>query len=156
MKKVLLLYGLLIVVLAAFFFVRGGNFSFGLLSSPTAKVNNKIYKLTLAKTDADKIKGLSGKDSLAADTGMLFVFSQKGIYPFWMKNMKFPIDIIYINDNKVVDLFENAQVPASGTADVDIQKYKPSDPGQYVLEVNAFEITKQKIKKGDTVILKGI
>ncbi|MGE5041886.1 MAG: DUF192 domain-containing protein [Candidatus Levyibacteriota bacterium] len=137
--------------------MRGGNFSFGLLSGgATAKINDKTYKLLVAKTQADQIKGLSGRDSLPADTGMLFVFSQKGIYPFWMKNMKFPIDIIFINDNKIVDLFENAQVPAAGTPDVEIQKYRPSQPGNYVLELNAFEIAKQKIKKGDTVTLKGI
>lgn len=157
MKKVLLLYGLLVVALVAFFLMRGGNFpKFGFNSSPTAKINNKTYKLIPAKTDAEKIKGLSGRDSLAKDTGMLFVFSDKGIYPFWMKNMKFPIDIIFINDNKIVDLFENAQVPTLGQTDADLKRYKSSENANYVLELNAHEITMQKMKKGDNVELKNI
>lgn len=157
MKKVLLLYGLLVIVLIGFFLFRGEkipNFGFG--TSATAKLNNKTYKLILAKTSQDQIKGLSGRDSLPKDTGMLFVFKDKGIYPFWMKNMKFPIDIIFINDNEITDIFENAPIPTAGQKDADLQKYKPSQDVNYVLELNANESSILGIKKGDKITLSGV
>lgn len=156
MKKVLLLYGVLVLALIIFFMVRGGhipNFGFG---APTAKINNKSYKLIVAKTNLELIKGLSGRDSLAKDTGMLFIFKEKGIYPFWMKNMKFPIDIIFISDNTITDLYENVQPAPVGQPDQDIPKYKPSEAGNYVLELNANEVSKQKMKKGDNVTFTGV
>lgn len=157
MKKVLLLYGLLVVVLIGFFLYRGGNFpNLGFGSSKTAKINNITYKLLVAKTTQEQIKGLSGRDSLPKDTGMLFVFKDKGIYPFWMKNMKFPIDILFINDNQIVDIFENAQVPSAGQVDSDLPKYKSSQEANFVLELNAHEVSTQKIKKGDKITLTGV
>ncbi len=157
MKKVLLLYGLLVIVLIGFFLFRGGkipNFGFG--PNASAKINNKTYKLILAKTTQDQIKGLSGRDNLPKDTGMLFVFKDKGIYPFWMKNMKFPIDIIFLDDNEITDVFENAQIPSAGQADADLQKYRPSQDVNYVLELNANESSAQGIKKGDKITLTGV
>ncbi len=157
MKKVLLLYGLLVIVLVGFLLFRGGKFpNLGFGSSATVKINNKTYKLIVAKTTQDQIKGLSGKESLAKDTGMLFVFKDKGIYPFWMKNMKFPIDIIFINDNIITDIFENSPTPTPGQTDADLPKYKPSQDINYVLELNANEVTSQAIKKGDKITLNGI
>lgn len=158
MKKVLVFYVLLVVVIIIFALSRGTNLlQFGTSTKgATAKIENKTYKLILTKTDAEKIKGLSGRSNLAAGTGMLFAFPQKNKYAFWMKDMRFPIDIIYIDDNKVVDFVENAPAPASGQDASTLPIYKPSAPANYVLEVNAKEISKNKIKKGDTVIFSGI
>lgn len=158
MKKVLFFYVLLVVVIIIFALSRGTNLlQFGTgTKGATAKIENKTYKLILTKTDAERIKGLSGRNSLAAGEGMLFTFSQKNKYAFWMKGMKFPIDIIYIDDNKVVDFVENAPAPSSGQDASTLPIYKPSSPANYVLEINANEITKNKIKKGDTVEFKNI
>lgn len=159
MKKVLLFYGLLIAALVIFLLARGTNFlNFGGESSSnaTAKIGSKTYKLILAKTDEEKIKGLSGRDNLASDTGMLFVFDKKGKHAFWMKDMKFPIDIIFINDNKITDIAQNAPPQSEGQLPSSLPVYKPSEDINYVLELNAGEIKKNKSKKGDKVTLQGV
>lgn len=166
MKKVLILYGVLVVAIAIFFFARGGslfNFSFGgdsentaKISNATAKVGNKTYKLILAKTDAEKVKGLSERNSLPKDTGMLFIFKDKAKYGFWMKNMKFPIDILYISDNKIVEIVENAPAPSKDQTPSSLPVYKPGVAVNYVLELNANEIKANKAKKGDSIELKGL
>ncbi|MDX1536041.1 MAG: DUF192 domain-containing protein, partial [Candidatus Spechtbacterales bacterium] len=64
----------------------------------------------LAEKPEDKAKGLSGRSSLAEEHGMLFVFNRPGTYSFWMKEMNFPIDIIWIGeDMRVVDITKNAK-----------------------------------------------
>lgn len=163
MKKVLIFFGILVIVIIIFAISRGSSLygiNFGnsstSSSSSTAKIGNKTYNLTLAKTDEEKQAGLSGKNNLAANTGYLFVFEEKGNYGFWMNGMKFPIDIIFIDDNKVVDFVENAPAPLSGQSSATLPVYKPSDPINYVLEVAAGDITKNNIKKGDTVEFKNV
>ena len=130
MKKVLIFYAILVVVIVVFLLARGGNFlNFklpGESSSATAKLGGKTYNLILAKTDSEKMKGLSGRGSLSSNTGMLFIFKDKDNYGFWMRDMKFPIDIIYINDNKVVDFVENAPAPTDGQSAATLPVYKPS------------------------------
>lgn len=160
MKKVLIFYALLVVVIVIFLLSRGGNLlEFNLFQSATkgtATINNKTYKLLLAKTDAERQKGLSGRSNLDKNTGMFFVFPKKDTYGFWMKEVKFPIDIIFIDDNKVVSVFENVPAPYKDQLPSTLPIYKPDAPANYVLELNAKEVTAAKIKKGDTVIIKDI
>lgn len=160
MKKVLIFYALLVVVVVAFALSRGTNLlnfgGGGGSDKTTAKIHNTTYKLILAKTNEEKQKGLSGRNSLAKDSGMLFVFGKKEPYAFWMRDMKFPIDIIWIDGNKIVDYVENAPAASSGQSPSNLTVYKPEAPADYVLEVNANEISKNKIKRGDTVTLTGV
>jgi uncharacterized membrane protein (UPF0127 family) len=159
MKKVLMFYGLLVIVVIIFMLTRGTNFlnfGGGGSSNTTATVGNKIYKLIVVKTEIDKQKGLSGKNSLPNDSGMLFLFQEKSKPAFWMKNMKFSIDILFINDSKIVDIVENAKNPSAKQNTNELPIYKPSEDANYVLEINAGEVEKNKIKKGDTVIFKGV
>jgi uncharacterized membrane protein (UPF0127 family) len=124
------------------------------LSSSEADVNGKKINLIVAKSEGDRMKGLSGRDNLGENQGMLFVFEKKDTYGFWMKNMKFPIDIIYIDDNSVVYLVENAPAP-SGQADA-LTVYKPDKPANRVLEVNAGKAKELGIKKGTKITFKNI
>lgn len=160
MKKILIFYGILVIVIVVFAISRGANllnFNFGTSSNAgSATIGNKTYSLIVAKTEADRELGLSKKSSLNANTGMLFVFEEKGIHKFWMKDMRFPIDIIFINDNKVVDFVENAASPAAGQSAVTLPIYSPSESINYVLEVNANEISKNKFKRGDSVTFKNV
>lgn len=99
----------------------------------------------VARTPAAHERGLSGRDTLLPDTGLLFVFGAPGGYYFWMKDMNFPIDIIWIgSDMHIVDLTESA-LPESYPA-----KFTSRGPAQYVLEVPAETIKKQNFHIGDT------
>ena len=157
MKKLVIVYVVLIVAVILLALVRGGdllNFipSIG-GSKATAKVNDKTVNLILAKSDNDRTRGLSGRDSLPEDQGMLFIFDKKGIYGFWMRDMKFPIDIIFLSDNKVVHVVENA-TPAGQVPSLTI--YQPDEPANFVLELNAGKAGEMGIKEGATITFEGI
>lgn len=120
---------------------------------PSVQIGSAKFFVELAKTDAEKQKGLSGRESLASDHGMLFVYEKAGAYSFWMPDMRFPIDIVWINNGKVVDLDENV----SNEFDPANPKiYSPSNPVKYVLEINAGAAAVNNIKIGDAVVFENI
>lgn len=78
------------------------------------------------------VQGLSGRESMPHNHGMLFIFSEPGKHCFWMKDMNFPLDMIWINaDKEVIDIREDIQ------PDSYPQSFCPDQPALYVLEVNA-------------------
>ena len=117
-------------------------------------VNNKTFSVTVAKSDQEKQIGLSKKEKIEENQGMLFIFDNPDYYRFWMKEMKFPIDIIYIKDNKVVTIVENAKPPSSSGTDLTI--YQPDDKSDKVLEVKAGLASKYNIKEGTTVKIENL
>ncbi len=154
MKIILALFALLLAIIAGIAFIQTNpkNISFPFFTkTPTATINNQKFTLLIAKTAQEKEIGLSEKTSLPQDTGMLFSFGQSDYYSFWMKNMKIPIDIIYINKNKIVTMYENLQPPKS--QDESLPILKPDEPSDTVLEINAGLSKKYSFKKGDTVKL---
>ena len=118
--------------------------------SETLKVGSKEINIQIADNDEERAKGLSGITSLGENEGMIFIFNTKDITPsFWMKGMKISLDIIWIDDGKIVKIDKN--VPFS-----DQEKLYTPTPGQpidYVLEVNAGFSDKNNIKIGDTARL---
>ncbi len=117
------------------------------------RIGSINISVEIAETETAIEKGLSGRPSLDRDKGMFFIFSKSGFYQFWMPNMNFPIDIIWINDGKVVGITPNI----SNDFDPENPRtYSPPQPAQYVLEVNAGFSAEKNIKIGDTVILEDI
>ena len=157
MKKVILVYiGLIVsfILLAVLGFGRNlpSYLPFG--GNAEAEINGKKVELIIAKTDEDRITGLSGKESLPENQGMLFIFEEKDKYPFWMKEMKFSIDIIYINDDTVVHIVKNAAPPEK--LSMIPERYAPPEPVNYVLELNAGKAEKLNIEKGTKVSFSGL
>ncbi len=89
----------------------------------------------LANTKASRELGLSGRHIMNDDEGMLFAFDVPGRYGFWMKDMAFPLDIIWINENGVVVSIERNVTPESYTNTKKI--YMNQADASYVLEINA-------------------
>ncbi len=108
-----------------------------------------IITVTLADTKEKRAKGLGGRDSLATDEGMLFIFDTPAKQVFWMKGMKIPLDFIWINGDRVVDLLEDKQPPAPNQPDTTLEKYGPNTPVDKVLEVNTGFIKSHNIQIGD-------
>jgi len=102
----------------------------------TATIEFAGVRLTveLATTPAAQEQGLSGRDSMPADHGMLFVFNQEAQWGFWMHEMRFPLDIIWFNAQRQVVFMEQDLSPCTPTA---CPVYSPSVNALYVLEVNA-------------------
>ncbi len=157
MKIILALFGLLLVIIAGIAFVQTNpkNISLSFFTkTATAIINNHTFTLLVAKSPKEKEIGLSEKTTLPQDTGMLFSFGQSDYYSFWMKNMKIPIDIIYINKNKIVTIYENLQPPKSKEESLPI--LKPNEPSDTVLEINAGLSQKYSFKKGDAVKIENL
>jgi len=96
---------------------------------------------------AERGKGLMFRESLAKNKGMLFIFEKEGLYSFWMKNMRFPLDIIWLDLNKkIVDIKENVS-PCGESCET----LSPGNKAKYVLEVNAGFTKRNKIKVGESV-----
>jgi uncharacterized membrane protein (UPF0127 family) len=93
-------------------------------------------------------RGLSGRERLAADEGMLFLLPNDSP-SFWMKGMRFPLDIVWIRDGRVVDV--SADVPPPRGPDAPLPTYSPDRPANRVLEVNAGWAEDHGIRRGDLV-----
>ncbi|OGI95749.1 hypothetical protein A2917_00320 [Candidatus Nomurabacteria bacterium RIFCSPLOWO2_01_FULL_42_17] len=123
-------------------FPYGGNSS----AIKSVEIAGQSIKVELAITNAERELGLSGRSGLKEDEGMLFVFPQPGNYPFWMKDMNFPIDIIWISEEgKIVYLKKDAR-PQSYPG-----IFGPDEQVKYVLEVVSGFSDKFNLKVGDRV-----
>lgn len=100
----------------------------------------------VADTKSTREQGLSGRVSLKDNEGMLFVFDTPGRYGFWMKDMLFPLDLIWINQNGIV-----VEIERNATVDSYPKTYINASPANYVLEVNAGVAEQQGIFIGSKV-----
>lgn len=117
--------------------------------STTVSVNDQTIKVMVADSDEERSNGLSGKNRLNDNQGMLFIFDKADYYSFWMNKMKFSIDIIYIKDNKVTTVIENAKAPSSTNDNLEI--FKPTIESDKILEINSGLAKKYGIKEGTEI-----
>lgn len=126
-------------------------------ASPTVSINNKTISVEIAKTSEERKKGLSERSSLDPNSGMLFIFDDKSTtQTFWMKGMLIPLDIIWIDNDKIIRIDKNVAAPTANTPDGKIKTYSAGRPVDYVLEVNAGFSDSNSIKIGDIVNFSGI
>lgn len=141
----------IVLVLIAVFVIAGLYLKFREYVLPTAviQIAGQEIKVELAQTPRAWAKGLSGRKNLDEKAGMFFVYPEPSRRGFWMKEMNFPLDIIWINEGQVVDIAPNVP-PAS---DSNPPLYYPRLPAQGVLEVKAGFSEKYGLKIGDRVEL---
>ncbi len=121
--------------------------SFSPLQAQTrqACIRGVCVQIEVVDSPEARSQGLMFRDKLDDKQGMFFIFEENGKHNFWMKNMKLPLDIIWISQDKViVDIRKN--VPACQN---ECLSYAPQVNAKYVLEVNAGFIEKNKIEIGD-------
>lgn len=116
------------------------------------QINGTRLNIEIADTPSKRAKGLGGRTELASDSGMLFVFPVSSKYSFWMKGLLFPLDFIWIKEDKVVSVLENVPPPALNQADSSLPVYQANVEVDKVLEVNAGVIQRLSIKVGDNVL----
>lgn len=152
MKKILLLFALLLIVIGGVVFVQNylkdGKMSF-FLKTPIVTIGNHNFKVAVAASQQEREVGLSEAKSLQQNQGMIFLFEKPDYYSFWMRHMKFPIDIIYINKDAIVTIRNNAQPPNGNTESPTI--YTPTAPSDKVIEIQAGLSEKYNFKSGDKV-----
>ena len=103
------------------------------------------YKVEIAKTKQERKRGLSGRDYLANNRGMLFVYPSKGFYSFWMKGMNFPLDILWLNEKREIVTFYSGLPPC---IDDNCPLFSSSKQALYVLEIPSGSISRLKLKTG--------
>lgn len=119
--------------------------------APAAVINGQEFSLEIADTPATRAQGLSGRDSMSNRQGMLFVFDQPDAGCFWMKDMRFNLDIIWLdNSNKVIYMQQDLS-PSTYPHD-----YCPGQNSQYVLEVNAGTAKSLNLKLSDKITLQNL
>lgn len=145
------------IILVGFLTQKSQNGTFNLLNSPSPTpmlneitIGSAKVKVEVAKNEAERQKGLSGRKSLDNDRGMLFVFEKATSAVFWMKDTKIPLDLIWIKDGKVIKIDKGVQ-PEPGVSDDKLTRYYSNDPIDYVLEVNAGFSDKNGVEIGNSV-----
>lgn len=106
-------------------------------NTTTVTINDRQFTVEMAVTAEQQAQGLSGRDSLAPNAGMLFVFTPPAQVPFWMKDMKFPLDFVWIKDGTIVQIDRNVSQAAAGTSTDQLPLISPTQVVDNVLELNA-------------------
>lgn len=112
-----------------------------------------VLEIEVADTNEKRSKGLGYRESLATNSGMLFIHTPTKKYTYWMKGMQFPIDIIWILNDKIVDILPNVVPPIEGQTDETLERYSPTVDINRVLETNAGFVAAHNIGAGDRIIL---
>lgn len=104
-----------------------------------------VVQVELARTPAERARGLMERTALAEDAGMLFVFDETSVHAFWMKNTRIPLDMIFIDDGgRVVGVVARA-TPG------DLSPRSAGEPSRYVLEVSGGWAEARGVAAGDRV-----
>ena len=108
------------------------------------------YAVDVADEAEERQQGLSGRETMAQDAGMLFVFEEEEPLTFWMKDMRFPLDIIWIDGQcRLIDVAADVPTPPPNAENADIPRVQSPLPAQYVLELNAGEWERAGLLPGD-------
>lgn len=116
----------------------------------TIYINNLDLSVETAKTEAEIHHGLSGRGTIGSD-GMLFYIDPPQMVTFWMKEMLFPIDIIWILDGRITGIERTISSPVDQTTA--LPTYSPPSTVSYVLEVSAGFASEYGIAVGDAVTI---
>jgi uncharacterized protein len=142
-----------LVIVAILSFYNGQNKQNSKIDKNTPKVldtacpiklpSDQCIYMEIADTYEKRVQGLSGRDNLDENRGLLFVFDAPGKQCIWMKDMKFSIDILWLNSDKVITAIERDISP-----DTYPKSFCPSDDSKYVIELNSGIASKANLEVG--------
>ena len=112
--------------------------------SSILKLNSKEISLIISNNNNSRTTGLSGMDLLPLDKAMLFVFNETGLYGIWMKDMKFPIDIFWLNEQKKIISIQKDVSPNTYP-----KVFYPKSEISYVIETNSGFADENNLKVGN-------
>ena len=123
---------------------------------PTVTISGVAFTVDVADTPEKRFEGLSGRPVLEEGTGMLFIFQEERKHTFWMKDMRFPLDMVWINAScAVANITTDVPSPPPDPDDSVLPTYSPSAPATYNLEINAGVAAASDLKTSDTVTFGG-
>ncbi len=125
-------------------------------ATPTVTIGGASFTVDLADTPEKRFQGLSGREILEEGAGMLFVFQEERQHTFWMKDMRFPLDMIWITaECTIADIIADVPNPPPDQKNGALPIYSPSAPGTLVLELNAGVAAASRLQTGDQMTLGG-
>jgi uncharacterized membrane protein (UPF0127 family) len=140
MKKLLSIIFILILLLIIVFLAN---------KTKEAKFKNYSFQLEIADSASEKYKGLSNRNYLCGNCAMLFLFEEKKERTFVMREMMIPIDILFIDNGIIKDIYRNLEPEGKDYNNY----YKSSGAVDKVLEINANYSDKYNINVGDKIII---
>ena len=133
-----------LVLIAFFLLLRDSDF----INPPKAILGERSFTVAIADDPKERMNGLSGKEKLQKDRGMLFIFEKPDNYSFWMRDMKFPLDIIFVRGDKIVKIYHNVPAPLDQEG---LPIYQTPIPSDRMLEINAGLSKEYGFKEGQEV-----
>jgi uncharacterized protein len=118
---------------------------------PLTLPSGKVLQTEVMVKDEDRQMGLMFRPSLPLDHGMLFLFDQPDFHGIWMKNCKFPIDILWLDEERKVVHLDEAVPPCTAKEDKNCPVYYPLRRASYVVELNSGQARKEKAVVGSSI-----
>lgn len=109
-------------------------------------LGNGVFAARIAQTPASREKGLSGVEDLGAQQALILAFPSDGVWKIWMKDMKIPIDIVWLDKDKKV-VFSEKNISADNST-----IFAPDSPARYVVELPIGTVESQRIQTGRTAV----
>ena len=139
---------LAVVVVAAFAVASGsGDCTKVYRNDDQVTISGKVFETEVTKSPQEMQKGLGDRECIGDNQAMLFNFGRQGQYGIWMKDMKFPIDVLWINSDKKIVAIEKNFTPETYPENAINEKDKPAS---YVLEVEAGTADELGLKLGSS------
>lgn len=145
--RLIFAFGLLLM-LAAYFYQPGGDAN----NLSTLNISGRELSVEVVSTPQDLSQGLSGRSEIGAD-GMLFIMPSEAVHTFWMKDMNFNIDIVWLRDGEVIDISYHVPKPEAGQSLGELPRFSPTEAADMVLELPAGRATELEIATGSAASL---
>ena len=124
--------------------------------APLVFIGDAVYVVDLAVSGAERAQGLSGRPSMASDRAMLFVYEEDGPRTFWMPDMHFPLDMVWVGSNCTVDgVTDHVPNPPLDIPRDQLPRYPSTGPVRFILEINAGQAEAWGIVPGSPVQFAG-
>lgn len=146
-KKRYIISIIIILVLIISGVIISNNYS----KSEVCTIDKKCIKIEIAQTEEERTQGLMYREILDNNSGMLFIFTQENIYPFWMKDTLIPLDIIWINNADTIVFIQKNALPCKTEI---CESYYPNISASYVFEINSGKADELGLKVGDKFDIK--
>lgn len=110
-------------------------------------VGKTAVTFEIADTPATRLQGLSGRQVLPENHAVLFDFGHAAYPSMWMKDMHFPLDFIWVDEDQTI-----VGITTNVAPDTYPQTFAPPEPARFVIEVNAGWVDRHQITKGERVL----
>ncbi|MFA6514213.1 MAG: DUF192 domain-containing protein [Patescibacteria group bacterium] len=138
-----------VIFLILLFTVKNQSNTENLKKMAEVNISGQTLKVEVVSSAADMYQGLSGRKNLCSNCGMLFAFSDLEPRSFVMRNMLIPLDIVFVSDDVIVQIYKNLAPEGANTKNI----YESIVPANYVLEINAGKTDELNLKVGDKLEL---